>query len=119
MAAKTKVYDSSKNEVSVLPKKRGRKDSGMYDESDMFAELGLSDGYEDDTEEELAEDEEQPGTAMDDSVKQYLKEIGSSPLLTAEQELQLAERISRGDLLARQKLIEVNLRLVVSIAKRY
>src|SRR5439155_8589186 len=44
---------------------------------------------------------------------------GSYPLLTAEQELQLAERISRGDLLARQKLIEANLRLVVSIAKRY
>ncbi len=120
MAAKTKVYDNSKNEVSVLPKKRGRKDSGMYDESDtLFAELELNDGYEDDTEEELAEDEEQLGTAMDDSVKQYLKEIGSYPLLTAEQELQLAERISRGDLLARQKLIEANLRLVVSIAKRY
>ena len=56
MAAKTKVYDNSKNEVSVLPKKRDRKDSGMYDESDMFAELELSDGYEDDTEEELAEE---------------------------------------------------------------
>ena len=56
MAAKTKVYDNSKNEVSVLPKKRGRKDSGMYDESDtLFAELELNDGYEDDTEEELVQ----------------------------------------------------------------
>ena len=120
MAAKTKVYDNSKNEVSVLPKKRGRKDSGMYDESDtLFAELELNDGYEDDTEEELAEDEEQLGTAMDDSVKQYLKEIGSYSLLTAEQELLLAAQVACGDLRARQKLIEANLCLVVSIAKRY
>src|SRR5437660_1839293 len=57
--------------------------------------------------------------AVDDSVKQYLKEIGMYPLLTAEQELMLAERIARGDMRARQKLIEANLRLVVSIAKRY
>ena len=53
------------------------------------------------------------------SVKQYLKEIGMYPLLTAEQELLLAERVSHGDLRARQRLIEANLRLVVSIAKRY
>lgn len=57
--------------------------------------------------------------AVDDSVKQYLKEIGMYPLLTAEQELILAERIAHGDSRARQKLIEANLRLVVSIAKRY
>ncbi len=57
--------------------------------------------------------------SVDDSVKQYLKEIGMYPLLTAEQELMLAERIAHGDSRARQKLIEANLRLVVSIAKRY
>ena len=67
-----------------------------------------------------SEEEERDGrSAIDDSVKQYLKEIGTYPLLTAEQELMLAERVARGDLSARQRLIEANLRLVVSIAKRY
>jgi RNA polymerase primary sigma factor len=56
---------------------------------------------------------------MDDAVKQYLKEIGRFPLLTANEELDLAERIANGDDNARRKLIEANLRLVVSIAKRY
>ncbi len=56
---------------------------------------------------------------MDDSVKQYLKEIGRFPLLTGEEELELAERIANGDDNARRKLIEANLRLVVSIGKRY
>src|SRR5579883_2086520 len=74
-------------------------------------------GYE--YEEELEEGEEDLRAAVDDSVKQYLKEIGMYPLLTAEQELMLAERIAHGDSRARQKLIEANLRLVVSIAKRY
>lgn len=67
---------------------------------------------------ELEEDEELRGS-IDDSVKQYLKEIGMYPLLSAEQELLLAELVARGDRYARQKLIEANLRLVVSIAKRY
>jgi RNA polymerase primary sigma factor len=83
----------------------------------------LLDGFDIEEEEEFGAEEEQRGRSgtgtIDDSVKQYLKEIGSYPLLTAEQELQLAERVSRGDLLARQKLIEANLRLVVSVAKRY
>ncbi|GCE11992.1 sigma-70 family RNA polymerase sigma factor [Tengunoibacter tsumagoiensis] len=70
-------------------------------------------------EDEYEEEEEDQRMAVDDSVKQYLKEIGMYPLLTAEQELLLAERVSRGDLRARQRLIEANLRLVVSIAKRY
>ena len=67
----------------------------------------------------VEEDDQEPYVAADDAVKQYLQEIGTFPLLTAEQELQLAERIANGDLRARQKLIEANLRLVVSIAKRY
>lgn len=56
---------------------------------------------------------------MDDDVKQYLKEIGRYPLLTGDQELDLAERIAGGDDEARRTLTEANLRLVVSIAKRY
>lgn len=55
----------------------------------------------------------------DDPVKQYLKEIGDYPLLTLEEEIDLAERIQSGDEIAKRHLAESNLRLVVSIAKRY
>ncbi len=54
-----------------------------------------------------------------DSVRMYLKEIGKVPLLTAEEEVHLAKRIEKGDEVARKKLAEANLRLVVSIAKKY
>lgn len=57
--------------------------------------------------------------AMDDPVKVYLKEIGTIPLLTGEEEQVLAMRIADGDEMAKKKLAEANLRLVVSIAKRY
>ncbi len=57
--------------------------------------------------------------AIDDPVKVYLKEIGRVPLLTSEEEIELAIRISDGDIQAKQRLSEANLRLVVSIAKRY
>ncbi len=59
------------------------------------------------------------GIAIDDPVKIYLKEIGRVPLLTAEEEIELAERMAQGDPKARKRLSEANLRLVVSIAKRY
>ena len=54
-----------------------------------------------------------------DSLRLYLREIGKVPLLTAEQEVSLAKRIERGDMRAKQQMIEANLRLVVSIAKGY
>ncbi len=59
------------------------------------------------------------GSATDDPVRMYLKEIGRIPLLTAEEEIELAKRMSEGDEEAKQKLVEANLRLVVSIAKRF
>ncbi|WP_317851026.1 RNA polymerase sigma factor RpoD [Faecalibacterium prausnitzii] len=59
------------------------------------------------------------GVALDDPVKAYLKEIGRVPLLTAEQETELARAAQAGDEDARRKLSEANLRLVVSVAKRY
>ena len=61
----------------------------------------------------------QEGLAIDDPVRMYLKEIGKIPLLTPEREAELAERISLGDKQAKDELIEANLRLVVSIAKRH
>ena len=56
---------------------------------------------------------------LDDPVRMYLKEIGQVPLLTPEEETELAERVAKGDKGAKQKLTEANLRLVVSIAKKY
>jgi RNA polymerase primary sigma factor len=61
----------------------------------------------------------QEGVSIDDPVRMYLREIGKVSLLTAEQELELAEKMAAGDADAKQKLVEANLRLVVSIAKRY
>ena len=72
---------------------------------------------------ESAEDMEkmlaQEGLAIDDPVRMYLKEIGKVPLLDAEKEHRLAERMAQGDAKAKSELVEANLRLVVSIAKRY
>ena len=72
---------------------------------------------------ESAEDMEkmlqQEGLAIDDPVRMYLKEIGKVPLLEAERELYLAECMAKGDEKAKDELVEANLRLVVSIAKRY
>ncbi|MBE6698789.1 MAG: RNA polymerase sigma factor RpoD [Ruminococcaceae bacterium] len=62
---------------------------------------------------------EQEGLAIDDPVRLYLKEIGRVPLLTADREKELAERMMIGDEDAKVELVEANLRLVVSIAKRY
>ncbi|MEW5897928.1 MAG: RNA polymerase sigma factor RpoD [Bacillota bacterium] len=59
------------------------------------------------------------GISIDDPVRMYLKEIGRVPLLTPEEEIELAKRIEQGDEEAKRRLAEANLRLVVSIAKRY
>ena len=81
------------------------------------------------TDEELEEEEDEKvdidainlleGIGTEDPVRMYLKEIGTVPLLTAEEELRLAKRKAEGDEVAKDRLIEANLRLVVSIAKRY
>lgn len=62
---------------------------------------------------------EQEGVTIDDPVRQYLKEIGRIPLLDSEQEKDIAERMMQGDESAKERLVESNLRLVVSIAKKY
>ncbi|WP_286311898.1 RNA polymerase sigma factor RpoD [Romboutsia ilealis] len=59
------------------------------------------------------------GISIDDPVRMYLKEIGKIPLLKPHEEVELARRMNEGDELAKQRLVEANLRLVVSIAKRY
>ena len=71
-------------------------------------------------EEELELDLSIPeGVAIDDPVRMYLKEIGKVPLLSSEEEIELAQKIEEGSQYAKKKLAEANLRLVVSIAKRY
>ncbi|HYE22732.1 MAG TPA: RNA polymerase sigma factor RpoD [Verrucomicrobiae bacterium] len=59
------------------------------------------------------------GDIYDDSIQMYLREIGKTPLLKGAEEIELAKRIVKGDVAARKRLIEANLRLVVSIAKKY
>ncbi len=84
-------------------------------------EVAKKEGEKEETEKE--EEAEMPKVDLseiaNDSVRMYLNEIGRIPLLTAEEEVSLAKRIEMGDLSAKQKLAESNLRLVVSIAKRY
>ncbi len=89
----------------------------------MFVNEDIDDEFEKDMEleEEINLDaiDLLEGVGTEDPVRMYLKEIGTIPLLTAEEELDLAKRKQEGDEYAKQKLIEANLRLVVSIAKRY
>lgn len=96
---------------------------------ESFAEMGV-DIIPETGDKELVEDSEDEqnldldlsvpeGVGLDDPVRMYLKEIGRVPLLTAEQEMEYAKSIEQGDEEARRMLAEANLRLVVSIAKRY
>jgi RNA polymerase primary sigma factor len=73
----------------------------------------------DEDEEEVVEDTSYIDDIADDSVRLYLREIGKIPLLTAEQELALAQKVVSGDKRAKDQMAEANMRLVVSIAKRY
>ncbi|MDF2668623.1 MAG: polymerase sigma factor RpoD [Paenibacillus sp.] len=96
-----------------------------------LSELGIDVGNE--AEDEMAPNQEDehdefhldddlslpPGIKINDPVRMYLKEIGRVPLLSADDEIDLAKRIEKGDEEAKRRLAEANLRLVVSIAKRY
>lgn len=90
-------------------------------------DIGLDEDYDDDKFEDKELDDNidldavdlLEGVGTDDPVRMYLKEIGTVPLLSADEEIELAKRKADGDELAKERLIEANLRLVVSIAKRY
>ena len=82
---------------------------------DADLKIGLDSNMTDDLEMALSTE----GIAIDDPVKIYLKEIGRVPLLTTEEEIELAQRMAKGDSYAKKRLSEANLRLVVSIAKKY
>lgn len=89
---------------------------GKEDEDDDIDESALEQEVEEPVEDDISL---LKGVNIDDPVRMYLKEIGKVPLLTAEEEIELAKRMGAGDEEAKKKLVEANLRLVVSIAKRY
>ena len=136
--------EQAKETLLELGKKRGiltykeimdklspfEQDSEQVDEFfEFLGEQGVDVINEDDTvinqqaddEEDLLQDDLSipPGVKINDPVRMYLKEIGRVPLLSAEEEIALAKRIEQGDEEAKRRLAEANLRLVVSIAKRY
>ena len=89
-------------------------------DDELAPDLSEIEGLEEVTDEELANADSVSDTfSTDDPVRMYLKEIGKVPLLTPEQEMDLAERMANGDEEAKRIMAESNLRLVVSIAKRY
>ena len=92
---------------------------GKETDEDIMLEMENSDDIPDDEEIEKIDLSVPEGISIEDPVRMYLKEIGKVPLLTAEEEVELAQRMEEGDMEAKKKLAEANLRLVVSIAKRY
>ena len=106
------------NNIDVIPE--------VIDETALNDDLLMLDDVDDDfmkngEEEEIDLDaiDLLEGIGTEDPVRMYLKESGTVPLLSAEEELRLAKRKAEGDVSAKERLIEANLRLVVSIAKRY
>ena len=122
------------NKIEVLRSKNDRERSisqpakdgepaGSDDEEELEESkilLDIDDDIEEDSEENIEEDlSVMEGADITDPVRQYLKTIGQVRLLTMEEEQKIAKRISEGDPEAKKELIEANLRLVVSIAKKY
>ena len=147
--AEPKKATSKKATKKATDEKKTSKKKAAEEESEEMVEISVADlpdaGTEDPTDEDIAmveTDEEEEakatktkksesesaekdavdlleGVGTEDPVRMYLKEIGTVPLLTAEEEVELAKRKAKGDKAAKEKLVEANLRLVVSIAKRY
>ncbi|MFB0957640.1 RNA polymerase sigma factor RpoD [Proteiniclasticum sp. QWL-01] len=102
-------------DVEVTPAQIER----IYEGLEAMGVEVIQESKDEETEEEEVDLSVPEGISIDDPVRMYLKEIGKVSLLTSEQEVELAKRIEAGDEVAKQKLAEANLRLVVSIAKRY
>ena len=95
---------------------------GREEETSDYVEVSDAD-FREDSSAEVSDDYDKmlasDSPAIDDPVRMYLKDIGKIPLLSAQREAELAERIAEGDEYAKNELVEANLRLVVSIAKKY
>ena len=108
----TKIFDYlDEHHVAVL--------SQTEEDDEILDDMILEDAEDADIDIEKIDLSVPDGVSIEDPVRMYLKEIGKVPLLTAEEEIELAKRMEAGDEKAKQKLAEANLRLVVSIAKRY
>ncbi|HJC06862.1 MAG TPA: RNA polymerase sigma factor RpoD [Candidatus Enterocloster excrementipullorum] len=107
--------------VPVLDEAMLNGDPALLEDIDLDLDLDDDSFMKDAEEEEIDLDAVDllEGIGTEDPVRMYLKEIGTVPLLTADEELLLAQRKADGDESAKERLIEANLRLVVSIAKRY
>ncbi len=107
--------------VPVLDEAMLNGDPALMEDIDLDLDLDDDSFIKDAEEEEIDLDAVDllEGIGTEDPVRMYLKEIGTVPLLTADEELELAQRKADGDESAKERLIEANLRLVVSIAKRY
>ena len=113
------VYDfMEKNSVDIIAiqTKRSEEEIDFSEEPDNLEELEQLEEVEELEKVDLSVPD---GVSYDDPVRMYLKEIGKIPLLNSEEEIELAKRIEHGDEEAKKRLAEANLRLVVSIAKRY
>jgi len=111
------IYESfSAMGVDVIPHSSGERTDDINPSDHDMEDTDATDDVDETEEYDLSVPE---GIGLDDPVRMYLKEIGRVPLLTAEEEVELAKGIEAGSEEAKRKLAEANLRLVVSIAKRY
>ena len=109
-----KFYDANKIDIDISDDDAAT----ILDDIDM-PEIEELNEIEEVTEEEMSDVKVDDSYSTDDPVRMFLKEIGKVPLLTAEEEVELAIRMSQGDEEAKRRMTEANLRLVVSIAKRH
>ena len=119
IADKLSHFDLEADQMDEFYEYLGEQGIELIDSSDEDAGPGEEDFDEDIEEFDLNDLSVPPGVKINDPVRMYLKEIGRVDLLTAEEEIELAKRIEQGDEEAKRRLAEANLRLVVSIAKRY
>lgn len=106
------------HDIDVIPMGDSEEDLSV-EEDDLLLDNEDEGGQEEEIDVEHIDLSAPEGISVEDPVRMYLKEIGKVPLLTAEEEVELAKRMENGDEEAKKRLEEANLRLVVSIAKRY
>ncbi len=114
---KLAAFDQDSDQMDEFFEYLGEQGVEILNETDDVP--NLQQAAKDEEEFDLSDLSVPPGIKINDPVRMYLKEIGRVPLLSAEEEIELAKRIEQGDEEAKRRLAEANLRLVVSIAKRY
>ncbi len=115
---KLAAFDQDSDQMDEFFEYLGEQGVEILNETDDVVP-NLQQAVKDEEEFDLSDLSVPPGIKINDPVRMYLKEIGRVPLLSAEEEIELAKRIEQGDEEAKRRLAEANLRLVVSIAKRY